>query len=325
MTQISTLSLQLISNANLQGEQNTLTGLNEQLASNQQHDNLTDYTPIDALNLMSFQNAITQKQAYVSSMQTVSTRLNVYDATMTDMENIASQASTLAAQNSNINTSQVGSLQQQAQSLLQQVTTDLNQQVAGRYIYAGTRYATQPVIDAQSILGLATPATNFSPVDNSQLPPYDTNSGTVDANLIASAWAQDKVTVDTNDTLTYGVTSTQGGFQRLVAGLQLIYAATQTADPVTYQQDMTAASGILSTSLTDIQGYHSGVAAATNTLTQEQATQSQNIDNLQNQISNVQSVNLSQVGTELNLLQTQLQASYSATSTLIQNSILKYL
>src|SRR5579863_4998572 len=96
---ISALGLQLFSTANLQTEQANLALLNEQLASNQQHGNLTDYTPLDAQQLLNFQDAITQRQAYVASMKTVSPRLSVYDSTMTDMEGIASQAAELANQN----------------------------------------------------------------------------------------------------------------------------------------------------------------------------------------------------------------------------------
>src|ERR1700679_496682 len=96
---LSALGLQLFSVNSLQSEQVNLATLNEQLASNQQHDNLTDYTPLDAKNLINFQNAITQRQAYVSSMKVVSARLGVYDTSMTDLENIAEQAGQLPTQN----------------------------------------------------------------------------------------------------------------------------------------------------------------------------------------------------------------------------------
>ena len=206
---------------------------------------------------------------------------------------------------------------------MQQAVADLNQQVGDRYIYAGTRYATAPV-DLTSVL------TNFSPsatlTDNTGLPAYDSQFGTATPDQIAQAWTNDSASIDTGDTLTYGVTSTQPGFQQLMAGLEFINSATQSGvSAADYQSDMSQATSLLNSALTNIQTYHAGVAAAINTVTNEQTTQNNDISTLQQQIGNIQNVDLTQVGTELNLLQTQLQASYSATATLTQESILKYL
>ena len=70
---------------------------------------------------------------------------------------------------------------------------------------------------------------------------------------------------------------------------------------------------------------HAGVADNINMLTSEKQTQNTAITNLTTQLTNIQQVNVTQVATELNLLQTQLQASYSATGTLEKMSIVSYL
>ena len=112
----------------------------------------------------------------------------------------------------------------------------------------------------------------------------------------------------------------------MIAGLQFMNAATQSGvSASTYQSDMSQAATLLSTALTNIQTYHAGIAAAQNTISQEQTTQTNDISSLQQQIGGITNVDLTQVGTELNLLQTQLQASYSATAAITQESILKYL
>ncbi|HUY69006.1 MAG TPA: flagellin, partial [Alphaproteobacteria bacterium] len=139
------------------------------------------------------------------------------------------------------------------------------------------------------------------------------------------AWAQASVQIDSAFNVAYGVTSTQTGFQQLIAGMQLIQQAATSTDSATYQKDMTQAATLLSSGLTNIQSYHSKVAAATNAINEEQTTQNTDISNLQTQLSNIQQVDLSTVGTQLNIMQTQLQASYAATATLAQLSILKYL
>ncbi len=446
---ISTLATQLFTTANLQSQQANLNTLNEQLASGKQHDSLTDYAPVDAHNLMDFQNAITQRQAYLSNMQTVSTRLQTYDATMTDMENITQQAQSLASQNQSLDPSKIANIQALTQSYLQQMQDDLNQQVSGRYIYAGSRYSTPPV---GNLTTLGPPTVPFTPATSPTLPDYDTDytasgsltingaptgtfkigntsiswsdleagsvtsvnvNGTPTAvtvtglatggsltptqlasnlqlainqigsqvsppitdfsgltasntgaqvtvsfnggsaatitpdnggasgeitwgdstdgtsaetfNSNAGAYAQDSVTVDTGYNVQYGVTSNDPGFQKVIAGLRLMNSAAQLTDPTAYSTAMSQANALLTSGLQNIQSTHTNVAGNINIMTQATATQNTDISNLQTQIGNIQQVDMTQIGTEITLLQTQLSASYSATASLIQESILKYL
>lgn len=323
---ISTLGLQLQSITSLQGEQTNLAKLSEQLATGQQHVNLTDYDPTAAHNLMNFQNGVTQKQAYVAAMQTVQTRLTVYDQTMTNMESIASQASSLAASNQSLNPASVAQLQAQIQAYLKELTSDFNQQVGGRYIYAGTRYSTAPAIDLTTLSG--TPAFPFVPIQQgdipTNLPDYDTDAGA--AVISNAAWTQDSVTIDTAFSVQYGVTSTNAAFQQLIAGLQFMNAATQTGvSAATYQTDMTNASTLLHTALGNIQSLHAGVANNINILQSQTDARNADISSLQSQLTNLQQVDLTEIGTKINVLQAQLQASYSATATLEQLSILQFL
>lgn len=319
---ISTLGTQLLTTLNLQKEQSTLATLNQQLASGQKHDGLTGYTTVEAHNLMDFQNGINQKNAYISGMQTVSTRLSVYDTTLSNMESITSQAASLAAQNQKLDPSKVSQLNAQVEAYLKQAQDDLNQQVSGRYIYAGSRYSTAPVVN---LLPLGPPTLPFTPNTSPNLTDYDTeyNSPTVTTDV--AAYAQDSVTIDTSFSIKYGVTSNDTGIQQMIAGMRVLHDAMSTSDPTQYQTKMIAASGLLNTALNNIQATHAGVAGNTNILKQQTDTQNTDITSLQNQISDISQVDLTSVGTQINLLQTQLQASYSATASLIQESILKYL
>jgi len=325
---VSALGLQLFATTSLGAEQTNLAQLNEELASNQQYNNLTDYSPLDAQQLLNFQDSIIQRQSYISAMQSVSPTLTIYNTTMSDMTSIAQQASELASQNPSLDQSTVNTVNQEVQSMMQQAVSDLNQQVNGQYIYAGTRYTTQPV-NLSAVLSNLTPSATTNEESNpspDNLPTYDTDYGTSDPTVVAAAWTNNSVSIDTGNTLTYGVTSTQDGFQQLIAGLQFINAASQPGtDAATYQSDMSQAGSLLNTAITNIETYQAGNAAATNTITNETTTQNDDISSLQQQIGDIQNVDLTQVGTELNLLQTQLQASYSATATLTQESILKYL
>jgi flagellin-like hook-associated protein FlgL len=323
LTSISSLAIQFLTSRNLLNQQSTLAQLNEQLGSGKKYSDLTDYTPSDARNLLDFQNAVTQRQAYISGMQTVQSRLSIYDSTMSDVESLASQASQLAIQSSNYDPTKVADIQATAQNYLKQMTDDLNQQVGGRYVYAGSRYSTAPVVDLSNLSTV--PTVPFTPSSSPTLPDYDADYNPPTTTTSTAAYTQDTVAIDSSFNVTYGVTSNDKGFQEVIAGLRLMKAASQTTNPTTYQSYMLEASKQLSQGLLDVQATHANVAGNINTLTSETSTQNTDISNLQGEISNIQQVDLTSVGTQINLLQTQLQASYSATASIEQLSLVKYL
>jgi flagellin-like hook-associated protein FlgL len=587
MTSITNLGINLRMTTSLQSEQTTLSLLSQELASGQQNNDLTAYAPTDAHNILDFQNVVAQRQSYISSIQTVQTRLSLYDTSMTDIENIAAQAQALSTENQSFSAATAANLLATSKSYLSQVTDDLNQQVSGRYIYSGTRYTVKPVIDLNTVPGAPVNTTTTPPA----LPPYDSQyntatqfsvnntppSGTLKVGNIGIAWSQlsnnatgnvvytingvaqpaiavpglingntatdlasnaaatltalsgflpavdgisgltttaagpdvifafgntnplpvtpdggagtvgdttwlggplpdgttaqlftnptftvnatptgnfsigtgasqvlikwsdlaagkvtsvmvggvatpvtvnglstggttaelagnlsstlnqlaaagigglnnltststgpnvsisfgaspaetitpdasgltgeitwtqgstpdgtvtqtpssstaaytaDTVLIDSNFSVTYGISSDDPSFQKLINGLRFIttaVAAGQAGNPATYQADMQQASTLIASGLAGIQGLHSQVANNQNILTQETTNQNADITNLKNQLTNIQQVNLSQVGTELNLLQTQIQASYSATASIEKLSLVSYL
>jgi flagellar hook-associated protein 3 FlgL len=176
MTQlsVSNLSIQSSLTSALQAEQASLTLLSTQLSTQQQHTNLTDYSASDARNLISLQSTATQKQAYLNVISTVSNNLSIYNTTLTDLETISTQAQALAQDNPTYDPSTASTIATQATNFLRSVTVDLNQQINGRYIYAGARYTTPPV---QNLYNLD-PSTLTSTIetDNTTLPGYDTDS-----------------------------------------------------------------------------------------------------------------------------------------------------
>ncbi len=455
MSIASTYGINLTLTSSLSSQQSVLSDLTKQVASGQKFDNLTKYDPTDAHNSLDIQNAIVQRQSYISSIQNVQTRLSVYDTTMTDIENMNAQANSLATNNAAYDPTKVDEISQSASNYLKQLTDDLNQQVGGRYIYAGSRYSTPPTVDLTTLSGTPSATTTTNPA----LPSYDSNynnatsftvnsgktptgtftignttiawsqlennntgsvnvtvngnthavavsglstgttatdyaanlSATLNAvaaaypdaagvpstfsstsssgaltldfgggspNLVtpdaggianettwsggstpsgliaqtpnssAAAYTKDSALIDQNYSVTYGVTSNDASFQKLVNGLRFIIAACtagKSGDTATYKTDMQQASSLLASSLTGIQTLHSQVASNQNTLTMQTTTQNTNINNLQSQLGGIQKADLTTVGTEINLLQTQLQASYSATSSLEKLSLVKYL
>ncbi|MDX2028479.1 MAG: flagellin [Alphaproteobacteria bacterium] len=318
---ISNLGLQLLTTSNLVSQQSNLATLAQQLATGKKHTNLTDYDPTAARNLMDFQNVISQRRSYIDAMKTVNVRLDIYDQTMNDMEDIAAQASSLAASNQNLDANKVVQLKAQIQAYLKQLTDDFNQQVSGRYVYSGSRYSTPPVADLTTLTGA--PNWPFTPTASPTLPNYDSEYD--GSTTSAAAFSQDSVTIGNGFTVQYGITSNADAMQRLVAGLQFFNDATDQTDPDDYNTGMIRAANLLSGALSGLQSLHAGVANNINILKRQADIQTTAITALQNQITDLQQVDLTEIGTKINLLQTQLQASYSATASLQRLSILNYL
>ena len=219
---ISALGLRLILTGSLQQQQADLGTLTEQLSSGKQHSSLTGYTPTEAKQLLDVQNLTLQRQSYLASIKNVQARLSSYDTTMTDLEKIAAQASSLASQNQSYNTATAGRIQSTAQSYLLQVADDLNQQIGGRYIYAGTRYTTAPVSTDPTVLQGAPQAVL---TDGVSLPDYDTQK---------PAQATQHVT--------YGATLPSGatvGYTSSATTVQ-VYDASGTAHTLSYSWSKTA-------------------------------------------------------------------------------------
>ncbi|MER2519377.1 MAG: flagellin [Bdellovibrionales bacterium] len=323
MTYVSSLGMQILMTNSLQKEQKDLSKLNEQLSSGKKNADLTDYAPLEARQLMNFQNSVNAKDAYTSGLKSVKTRLEMYDTTLSDIESITADAKSLASQNQSYDATKIPQIKAQVENYLKQVSNDLNQKVGNRYVYAGIRYTTQPVSDDLTVLSGAPAATIHN--DNLTLPDYDNAyvlSGTV---TDANAYTADSVLADDNYSITYGVSSDDPSFQRLINGLRYMYRATQTTDPATYQSDMNQAATMLATALQGIQGIHTAVAGNQNTINSQVTNLSDSINTLKDQVDDIQKVDLTEVSIKITLLQTQLEASYSATAKLGQLSIVKYL
>ena len=141
----------------------------------------------------------------------------------------------------------------------------------------------------------------------------------------SAAYTAESATIDSGDTINYGVTSNNPAFQKIIAGLQYMQAAGNTTDSATYAADIAQASSLLDSGLSALQTVHSSVAYSIDSLTTETTTQNDAITSLTDQLDNIQQVNVAQVSTEITALESQLQASYSVTGTIERMSLVDYL
>ncbi len=320
---VSNLSIVKSLTSSLRNQQTTLSQLSVQLSTQKKFNDLTDYIPNDARTLIDLQAAATQKQAYTSVIATVSTNLSIYDTTLSDLESIVSQGQSLANNNPTYGVDIAANVAIQVENYLKSFTVDLNQTVNGRYIYSGSRYNTQPAQELSS-LPLSTLDTTIY-TDNLTLPPYDTEFIEGAGSTSERAYTTDQATVDDGYVVDYGITSNDPAIQKAIMGLRYLQAAGNATDAATYRTYITQASSILSSALTQMQNLHTIVANNINVMATQKEAQKAAITTLTDRVSNIQQVDATQVAAEITSLEAILQASYSATGTILKMSIVNYL
>lgn len=319
---ISTLGLQQSNIKNLTSGTAKLNTLNTQLATGVYSSSLLDYSSSDTQKLINLNTAVDKRNAYLNVINTVSTRVTAYDEALSGLEDVASEVSSSVTSAGTYNSETNEALATTIQTYMSQVTYYLNQEVSGRYLFSGSRYDTEPVVDITTLP--VPPSDDETVTTNDLLPAYDTDYDSENPYVPNSdAYDQDTVSIDTNQDLNYGITSTESGFQELVLGLRWAYAATQ--DPDNYEAYMEKAQTLITQGTTDIQAIHTGLTGASTTLDQTETLHNDMIDSLTSQIDNIESVDTNEVSVKITTYEAQLEASYSATAKIIGLSIVDYL
>lgn len=282
--------------------------------------------------ILDLQGAIQQSQSWIASATQVTTYLKGYDATLGELSSDATQLQSALNAMSNPNATSLESLQTLIQGLEADVGATLNTQVGDRFIFAGSRYTTQPVVDLQTLAPPTTP-TPIQLASGSTTPPtipdYDTAyASTSPPGVVASGtpyYAQQQITVANGETVSYGVSADDPSIQQLVYALKQAEAGTTAASPATAAQFFANASQAVETALNGLSNLSQANSASEVAIQDAQTTEQQSVATMQNQLGNLTQVDAATVATQLTTLENQLSGTYKATSTILSLSILSYI
>lgn len=273
--------------------------------------NSTEFSGIapQAAQLVNLTDQSSKQQGYIDTINTVSTRLQVMALSINSIETLATQfVGNLPA---NAYNTKGETIQEQAQQVLNQVAGYLNTQDGSNYVFAGNKNTIPPVNTG----GLPNPG-NLN-ANSAGAPPNGYYQGD---NGVAQA------TVDNNVTLTYGVDANNPAFEQFIRVLNFLANAPafNQANPADVA-NVSQATQMLNQSVTQLQALQGTVALQqgqlANQLTNHQSAQSL----AKESISNIQQVDPATAITQLDTLQTQLQASYQTVSILQQLSLVNYI
>jgi flagellar hook-associated protein 3 FlgL len=314
--------------------ENQITTLTQELNSNTKSISLQGYGS-SAPTILNLTDSVSETQGFINTSTQVNTNLTAYDTTLNQLTSDANQLNTALTQVSPTNPTAIPTLQALINGLQTDVGATLNTQIGNSFLYSGTRFNTQPVVDLTQLAPPAVP-TPFTPVVpntvalpsppnapgtfNSPLPTYDTQSPAVDPNN--QAYATQTLNVSPTSTVTFGITSNNPSIQALVYALSEAQAGTN-ATGATQTQFFANATSALQTAITGIQALQAQNDNSEVVIKSQQSVQNQTIDNLQNQLGNLQDVDAATVATQLTNVENQLNDSFKATASIINLSILQ--
>jgi len=305
MTGVSTLEQSNQMLQNLQQLRTQAATLGNQISTGQKS---TSYAGIaaQATQLVDLGATQAQQQGFIDTATTLTTRLQTMGLAM---QNIASIATSFQNTLSSDAFSASGaSVQQTAQQLLTEVGSYLNTQDGTSYVFSGNKTGTP----------------TYNPAN---LP----NPGNLTTNVAADYYQGDngiaQAKVDTNVTMQYGVTGNNPAFEQIIRVLNYFandptpLSQSNPADVANVQQGQQ----ILATAAQQVQVLVANNGEQQANLTQLTTAQ-RNAQTLASTLSNnMQQVDSATAITELNTLQTQLEASYKTIKILQQLSLANYL
>jgi flagellar hook-associated protein 3 FlgL len=289
----------------LQQMQSQGAALEEQIASGQKSQTYAGIAP-QAAQVISLQATQSLQQGYMNTIDTVDTRLQTMSLAMQNIASISTSFQNTLA--NSVFTPSGASVQQTAQQLLVELGSYMNTQDGSRYVFSGNQTST-PTFDPAGLPSPGDLATNVA------------------ANYYGGDSGIAQATVDHNVNLQYGVAGDNPAFEQIVRVLNFFannatpLSQSNPADVANVQQaqqmlanagqavqQLAATAGEQQADLNHLKTAHQNAITLANTA-----------------LNDIQQVDSATAITQLNTLQTQIQASYQTINVLQSLSLSNYL
>lgn len=245
-----------------------------------------------------------QDQSYLNTTNTLTTRMSTMNNAMNDIQNLVSQFSdgfTSDAYNNSGTT-----VQTEAQQLLAEVGTDLNTQDGDGYVFSGFQTS--------------------SPAFNAAALPNPGDLSTANTAYYGGDNGVQQATIDQGVTISYGITANNPAFEQIIRALNFIAnSGSLSPSNPTDVADVAQAAQLLTNGLAQLQTLQGNLELQQAQVNNTQTSLSQTMSLGSTALSNLESVNPATAITQLNTLQTQLEASYQTVNILQQTSLVNYL
>jgi len=288
--------------------------------------------------ILDLESEIRTRQGYVDAIGLAELNLRSYDATLARLvevvDDVLQATEPLSTQDANFTTN----TDVLATNLLIEVEANLNLEIGDRFLYAGTRFDTDPVIDLRTLpiytandIGVANA---IETADN--IPTFIVDNG--GANTAVSyhtqgpntqdprSFDQVAVTIADDALLTYGITATEPAFQNLIESLVRLRSSTQAGLTEAQRETFLAeASNAAQSARDELRQLQSRNGLALNRLIDQKETHESFINISQVALDDITLADDATAAAEISTLSAQIQASFTTIATRRQLSLVNFL
>lgn len=168
----------------------------------------------DARQLVNAEMSLARTAQFVTTNNTIDQRLQTMETNVSQIFNVLTEYKSLLVNGLNANNSDDLAMPTQAQAMLNQVTALLNVEEDGRYLFAGSRTDTAPVVQSGLPLNYIIP----------------TSDGDANGYYVGDA-VQFSVRADESFDLQYGINAGEQGFERVIRSLHMMVIGTPNSRP----------------------------------------------------------------------------------------------
>ncbi len=278
--------------------QTRLRDVQAQLSSGKVTDQFRDLAP-DVNRLLDAKNLLQKARQYQTNNRLVDGRLQVMESATGSLFELGTRLRTLLIQRLNDGTSVPGTMTADATLMLDQVVAELNAELDGQFLFAGSKTDTAPV----------------------QLDPAFTNFGSPDDTYYQGDDVELAVLADDDLLLTYGMTADREGFQELIGALRTVIEA----DVIDDRPLLESALDLVDSALPKLADYRSELGARQARLADINIRHGDMEVYLQRQISDVEDVDIAAAVTRLSQDQVLIESAMATIGRLSRLSLADYL
>lgn len=262
-----------------------------------------DYKGIaaDSQYLLSIESAISKLDAYNTNANTTLGTVNTMYTSLNNINSLANDM--LVAVTAALGGNQVPAsvLTAQANNGMTEVAALLNLKIGGKYVFSGSDYDTQPV--------------NLSDAGwTAQTPPSTANTSYYQGNSTIKS-----VQVSETYTINYGITADSSGFEKLFRAYNLVLNNPSNTTAIT------EASGLIQQAIDEIANLQGILSTHANSINNQVDKNEQDKTFLQELVANIKETDIPSASVTLTEVQSQLEASYSASVRLLKLNLANYL
>ena len=333
---ITNLGQQIAIIAGMKDMQGRMSTLQEQISTGVKHQRYSEYGT-DALRILNYRSDLQSKTAFSYNIDVGQINIQQMNTAVDEsIKQATNVLDTITQQLTKGDEFDLESIRGAANTALQIVQANMNAQVGDRYLFAGSDVANAPYNGAN------TATANFQTQINNWLDGTTADTDTFLSNITSMTASQlgfslsvqssknISIRADEKLEIDYTVKATDSGFQKLVAGLNVLANLKQPAEgdiPTTdnFYDAVTSIYQSIKGSISDLRNSETVLASAASVL-DTTLTQHQNDQNsIQKTMDSVESTDVSAAIVTFQGLQSQLEASYQLTSILSQLSLARIL